>query len=360
MAFVERRLAVLARRVGDVGEALAAREDRRLPRVAPQARRPPDALATDPVGAAVDRERLVADLQRTPTRGRAARTARGGPSSRLPPGSRGSTSPRGAGRRSSTAAPHRGCRSRLGSARGRPGRGTGRRSARRRRSCAPAPSMRIVQRPKGSTISNESGPAPRIRGRPSAPAGSCTAPGPSMLNTRPSANATLIWMSWVSHWSATASTPMRGMASSSPSFQIHAFTDSRISGLSGFVAHTSPSASSKPPLRSIATSYLRIQSLHARRVVGEAGAHLVEVEPEHVGVGVDVLLAVLGVVGPPSLHPRLELGRHRFAQPVVEPAHLTDRVGLHGAEVDVEEAVGRARRRGTPAAVPSPSPTGRR
>src|SRR5215510_3468046 len=64
MALVERRLPVRARRVGDVGEALSTREDRRLPSVPPQARRAPHPLAAYPVGAALDRERLVADLQR--------------------------------------------------------------------------------------------------------------------------------------------------------------------------------------------------------------------------------------------------------------------------------------------------------
>ena len=38
-------------------------------------------------------------------------------------------------------------------------------------------------------------------------------------------------------------------------------------------------------------------------------------------------------------HARLELVADRFAEPRVQPADLTDRVGLHGAEVDVEEPV---------------------
>ena len=43
------------------------------------------------------------------------------------------------------------------------------------------------------------------------------------------------WMSWVSHWSATASMPIRGMPISMPRSQIHAFTDSRISGFVGLL-----------------------------------------------------------------------------------------------------------------------------
>ena len=39
-------------------------------------------------------------------------------------------------------------------------------------------------------------------------------PGRSTLKTRPSAMAMLTWTSWVSHWSATASTPIRGRPTS--------------------------------------------------------------------------------------------------------------------------------------------------
>ena len=66
--------------------------------------------------------------------------------------------------------------------------------------------------PYGSTSSNDSGPAPRTRGFPSAPTGSWTGPGAKMVNTRPSAKATLAWTSWVSHWSATASIADAGQA----------------------------------------------------------------------------------------------------------------------------------------------------
>ena len=53
-------------------------------------------------------------------------------------------------------------------------------------------------------------------------------------------------MSWVSHWSATASTPMRGMPNSVPGSQIHVFTDSRISGSSGWVANRNSRSSVRP------------------------------------------------------------------------------------------------------------------
>ena len=74
-------------------------------------------------------------------------------------------------------------------------------------------------------------------------------------------------------------------------------------------------------------------------VVGEQRPHRVEVEPERLGVGLAVRLAVLGVLRPPAPHPRLELVAHRLAEPLVQAAHLTDRVGLHRAEVDVVEPV---------------------
>src|SRR4029077_7340091 len=35
----------------------------------------------------------------------------------------------------------------------------------------------------------------------------------------------------------------------------------------------------------------------------------------------------------------LRIPAHRLAQPAVQPTNLADRVGLHGAKVDVEEAV---------------------
>jgi hypothetical protein len=110
------------------------------------------------------------------------------------------------------------------------------------------PSTRSRQCTNGSSSSNDIGPAPRMRGLPSAPIGSCTAPEPNMLSTRPLANARFIWMSWVSHWSATASTPIRGMPKSVPSSQIHVFTDSRISGLSGWAAKTYSRSSLSPPV----------------------------------------------------------------------------------------------------------------
>jgi hypothetical protein len=44
------------------------------------------------------------------------------------------------------------------------------------------------------------------------------------------------------------------------------------------------------------------------------------------------------VAGPPRTHPGLELVGDGLAEPRVEAAHLADRVGLHGAEVDVVEA----------------------
>ena len=55
-------------------------------------------------------------------------------------------------------------------------------------------------------------------------------------------------MSWVSHWSATASMPMRGMPNSVPSSQIQMFTDSRISGSSGCVASKYSRSSVSPPV----------------------------------------------------------------------------------------------------------------
>jgi hypothetical protein len=109
---------------------------------------------------------------------------------------------------------------------------------------ATVPSIRIRQCVKGSTSSNDSEPAPSVRTCPSGPSGSWTGPGSTALKTRPSAQATLIWMSWVSHWSATASTPQRGRPMASRSSQIHAFTDSRSSGLSGCSRHTRSSCSS--------------------------------------------------------------------------------------------------------------------
>ena len=130
-----------------------------------------------------------------------------------------------------------------------------RRSARRRDVVCAWPSTRIRQWPNGSTISKDSGPAPRRRGWPSAPVGSCTAPGPTALNTRPSANATLIWMSWVSHWSATASTPTAGHGRWRARRPRPTRSPTRASrGRRACVAQTSPSSSSKPPVRSIATS----------------------------------------------------------------------------------------------------------
>jgi hypothetical protein len=110
------------------------------------------------------------------------------------------------------------------------------------------PSSRARQCVNGSTNSNDSGPAPRTRGRPSAPSGSCTAPGAKMFNTRPLAKAMFTWTSWVSHWSATASTPMRGSPNSVLWSQTHVFTDSRISGSSGCVANTNSRSSLSPPV----------------------------------------------------------------------------------------------------------------
>ena len=168
-----------------------------------------------------------------------------------------------------------------GSAPARPGRGTGRRSAPRRELAATVPSIRIRQWTNGSTSSKDSEPAPRIRVCPSAPRGVVDRPGSTALNTRPSAQATLIWMSWVSHWSATASTPHAGKADGQlvvPDPRVHrlALLGVRRAGSPRRArttrrSHRSGRCSSLP---------LRPLSWHARRVVGEPGADLVEVEPE--------------------------------------------------------------------------------
>src|SRR5262245_11516021 len=73
-------------------------------------------------------------------------------------------------------------------------------------------------------------------------------------------------------------------------------------------------------------------------VVGKEGPDRVQVNAVGGRVGALGWLTV-GCVGlPPPPHPRLELLRHRFAEPGVEPAHFTDGIELHGPEIDVVEA----------------------
>ena len=75
-------------------------------------------------------------------------------------------------------------------------------------------------------------------------------------------------------------------------------------------------------------------------VVGEQRPDRVEVEAEVLRVRASDAARGSRRSPPTSARIRvLELLGDRLAEPVVEPAHLADRVGLHGAEVDVVEAV---------------------
>ena len=79
--------------------------------------------------------------------------------------------------------------------------------------------------------------------------------------------------------------------------------------------------------------------LGAHDVFGEQRPDLGEIQPEGLWGRVRTGLSVLPVLRPPPAHRGLELFGDRFVQPAIEPAHLADGIGLHGAEADVVEAV---------------------
>src|SRR5882762_508006 len=128
--------------------------------------------------------------------------------------------------------------------------------------------------------------------------------------------------------------PMRGRPTWPRSSKTQKLTESRISGLPGRSANMYSLAGSMPPVRSIV-----MHVSPSLDVVGKQRSNCVQVQPECLRVCLAVGLPLLGVVGPPRVHPRFELVGHRLAQPAVEATNLADRIGLHGAKVDVEEAV---------------------
>src|SRR5262245_29446498 len=99
---------------------------------------------------------------------------------------------------------------------------------------------------------------------------------------------------------------------------------------------TAPSFGVTPPAR---RSRVSRPASHVLDVVGKLGSDLVEIEPVYLGTRVRGRFAMLGVLLPPSAHPRLERVAHRHAEPRVEASYFADRIGLHGAKVDVVEPV---------------------
>src|SRR5699024_9813285 len=65
VALVEARLSIVARRVRVVAERLAAREQRRLPAVAPETGELAHALAADAQASSIESMRVCTDLERT-------------------------------------------------------------------------------------------------------------------------------------------------------------------------------------------------------------------------------------------------------------------------------------------------------
>src|ERR1700722_13000699 len=135
--------------------------------------------------------------------------------------------------------------------------------------------------------------------------------------------------------------PIRGRPTSPRSSNTQKLTESRISGLSGRSANMYSRAASMPPVRSIAMpaspSLMSKPPLRALDVLSEQRANRVEVQPEFFRLSLRVRFAPLRVRGPPVAHPYLELVGDRFAEPLVEAAHLIDRIGLHRTKVNVEE-----------------------
>ena len=195
---------VVARRIDDVPEGAAAREHRRLPRVAPEPRQAPNALPADRAG-----RRRCSSRSSSPTRNRAGRAGTAARSGARPSG-RPLPAPRSTRAASASSAPfsHGGAAERMSSS---SSTGTGRRHrpARARhlrldRVLDREPGEPQLPVPNGSTSSNAiAAGAEHARPGRRRRAGRAPCPVSKMLSTRPSANARLTWMSWVSHWSAT-------------------------------------------------------------------------------------------------------------------------------------------------------------
>ena len=75
----------------------------------------------------------------------------------------------------------------------------------------------------------------------------------------------------------------------------------------------------------------------AVHIVREPGPHLVEIDAELGWIGVRARLTFVGGLRPPTLHSGFELSADGCPQPGVQAVDLTDRIGLHGVEVDVVE-----------------------
>src|SRR6516162_384496 len=150
----------------------------------------------------------------------------------------------------------------------------------------------MVQVSNGRTQRNANPPAPSTVGMPSGPSGGRDGPAPRSRYTRPSGKATLICVSWLSQFAATASTPIRGSPMWPRSSTVQKLTESRISGLSGRWANTYSRDRSIPPVRSIDMSFLSLvdgaggPTVCVLDVAGEAGPNRVDVDAELDGVGV--------------------------------------------------------------------------
>src|ERR1700733_8576393 len=150
-------------------------------------------------------------------------------------------------------------------------------------------------------------------------------------------------MSWESQLAPTASIPMRGKPISRRSSTTQKLTESRISGSAGRCANTYSREGLIPPDRSTGIGLLslavRCPPLRAVHIAREPGPHFVKVDPEFRRVVMRAGFTLGGGLLPPTAHPCFELRADRDPQPCVQPGDLADRIGLHGAKVDVVEPI---------------------
>ncbi len=223
-------------------------------------------------------------------------------------------------------------------------------AASRRRRCASA-TVRTA-RPSRTTAARLRGSA----GWPSAPAGSCTTPGPSSVEHptvgERDVDLDVVGVPLVGHRLDPAS---EAWPSGKPSSQIHAFTDSRMLRVVGLRRPHEPSDSSKPP-RQIDRSSLPPSPVAACAPCTSANRVRTSSRssPNTSGSGWTLSSRSLGVVGPPSPPSPLRTRRSpaRRASRRAGRPHRPGRSAWHGSRCRRSDR--RAWHRGTRAAASMP------
>ena len=162
------------------------------------------------------------------------------------------------------------------------------------------------------------------------------------------------WMSCVSHWSATASTPMRGkpnVGAVVPDPHVHRLAHLRIVGLRREHVLAVVAQAARQINRSLAASSSEpavVDGAHAlsapsilRRAMYSAnsGRTSSRSSPNVAGSGCVLGSRFSAFAAHQLPHPGLELVGDGLAEPRVQRPDLADRIRLHREEVDVVEAV---------------------